>query len=80
MSAQTAVVLSFPVQIPPPGDWKILSDEELVTIYREHWGTHTREDAAAELFLRHQSLVLPVYARSRVRFRPGAGNPPARFP
>jgi RNA polymerase sigma-70 factor, ECF subfamily len=57
MSAQTAVVLSFPVQIPPPGDWKILSDEELVTIYREHWGTHTREDAAAELFLRHQSRV-----------------------
>jgi RNA polymerase sigma-70 factor (ECF subfamily) len=45
-----------PVPLPDPGDWKNLSDEELIAIYRENWG-RAREDAAAELFLRHQARV-----------------------
>src|SRR6185369_2050934 len=58
-SAVTFDVVSnppLPAQIPDPGDWKNLSDEDLIAIFRENWG-HAREDAAAELFLRHQARV-----------------------
>ena len=58
-SAVTFDVVSnppLPVRLPDPGDWKNLSDEDLIAIYRENWG-HAREDAAAELFLRHQARV-----------------------
>jgi len=47
-------VCSFP--LPDPGDWKNLSDEDLIKIYRANWG-RDREDAAAELFLRHQARI-----------------------
>ncbi|HEY2842338.1 MAG TPA: sigma-70 family RNA polymerase sigma factor [Bryobacteraceae bacterium] len=57
MSAQAVSILNFPVRIPEPEQWKNLSDEELVTIYRDNVGPSAREDAAAELFLRHQSRV-----------------------
>jgi len=47
--------------LPEPGEWKTLSDEELVSLYREnrgsYWETQAREDAAAELFLRHQTRI-----------------------
>ena len=39
------------------GDWKNLTDEELVAFYREDRRCRPREDAAAELFLRHQTRV-----------------------
>jgi RNA polymerase sigma-70 factor (ECF subfamily) len=58
-SALTFDVVSnppLPVPLPDPGDWKNLSDEDLIAIYRENWG-RAREDAAAELFLRHQARV-----------------------
>lgn len=57
MSAQAVALLSFDFQIPETRDWKNLTDEELVVIYRETGGAHAREDAAAELFLRHQARV-----------------------
>jgi RNA polymerase sigma-70 factor, ECF subfamily len=40
-----------------PGGWKNLSDEELVAFYRENRGCRAREDAAAELFRRHQARI-----------------------
>jgi len=58
-SAVTFDVVSnppLPAPLPDPGDWKNLSDEDLIAIYRENWG-RAREDAAAELFLRHQARV-----------------------
>lgn len=58
-SAVTFDVVSnppLPIPHPDPGDWKTLSDEDLIAIYRENWG-RAREDAAAELFLRHQARV-----------------------
>jgi RNA polymerase sigma-70 factor (ECF subfamily) len=66
MSAQAVTLadfsnLSLPTPLPEPGEWKNLSDEELVSLYRESrrntWQTRTREDAAAELFLRHQPRI-----------------------
>jgi len=57
MSAQAVALLSFPAQIREPVDWKNLTDEELVIVYRETGGLRAREDAAAELFLRHQARV-----------------------
>jgi RNA polymerase sigma-70 factor (ECF subfamily) len=53
--------LPMPASQREPGDWKTLSDEELVSLYRENrgrpWETQAREDAAAELFLRHQPRI-----------------------
>jgi RNA polymerase sigma-70 factor, ECF subfamily len=43
--------------LPHPSEWKNLSDEELIALYRGDWGTRAREDAAAELFLRHQARI-----------------------
>jgi RNA polymerase sigma-70 factor (ECF subfamily) len=57
MSAQAVAFLSFDFQIPEPGGWKSLTDEELVIIYRETGGPSAREDAASELFQRHQGRV-----------------------
>lgn len=66
MSAPAVTFVGFcrpPLSAPlaEPGDWKKLSDEELVAVYREKWGadweTQTREDVAAELFLRHQTRI-----------------------
>jgi len=66
MSASAVTLSGFsnpplPAPLPEPGEWKSLSDEELVAVYREHWrenwGSRAREDAAAELFLRHQSRI-----------------------
>jgi len=66
MSAQAITFATFsnpprPTLLPEPGQWKNLSDEELVAVYRENgganWGTQAREDAAAELFLRHQARI-----------------------
>src|SRR6476660_10588371 len=66
MSAQAvslATLSNPPLPAPHPelGEWKNLSDEELVAIYRENgganWETQAREDAAAELFLRHQARI-----------------------
>jgi RNA polymerase sigma-70 factor, ECF subfamily len=66
MSAPAVTFATFartPVPPPPPdpSKWKALSDEELVAIYRENlrtdWESQAREDAAAELFLRHQTRI-----------------------
>src|ERR1051325_5979173 len=57
MSAQAVTFASYPALLPEPGEWKNLSDEELIAVYRDHWGTRAREDAAAELFLRHQERI-----------------------
>jgi RNA polymerase sigma-70 factor, ECF subfamily len=62
MSAQAITFANFSNQLrraplPEPGEWKNLSDEELVAIYRENGGSYAREDAAAELFLRHQARI-----------------------
>jgi RNA polymerase sigma-70 factor (ECF subfamily) len=46
-----------PVRQPAAPDWKDLPDEELVAIYRENRHCREREDAAAELCLRHQSRI-----------------------
>ncbi len=60
MSAQAVAYTSFSCS-PEPGpfaevrDWKNLPDEELVALYRDNPGA--REDAAAELFLRHQARI-----------------------
>jgi len=56
MSAQAVTFASYPALLPEPCEWKNLSDEELIAIYRDNWG-HAREDAAAELFLRHQARI-----------------------
>jgi RNA polymerase sigma-70 factor (ECF subfamily) len=37
--------------------WRALPDEDLIAAYREGWGTPSREDAADELFRRHQSRI-----------------------
>jgi len=66
MSAQAITFAEFSslplsTPLPEPGEWKNLSDEELITLYRENrgctWETQAREDAAAELFLRHQPRI-----------------------
>ncbi len=65
MSAPAVTFATFartPLSPPPdPSKWKTLSDEELVAIYRENlrtnWESQAREDAAAELFLRHQTRI-----------------------
>lgn len=62
MSAQAITYTTFsnaslPVLTPEPGEWKTLSDEELIAIYRDNWSARAREDAAAELFLRHQTRI-----------------------
>jgi len=66
MSAPAVTFATFPsatlFTLPPePSGWKALSDEDLVVIYRENlrtnWESQAREDAAAELFLRHQTRI-----------------------
>jgi RNA polymerase sigma-70 factor (ECF subfamily) len=62
MSAQAITFADFSrlplsTPLPEPGEWKSLPDEELIALYRENWGSRTREDAAAELFLRHQPRI-----------------------
>jgi RNA polymerase sigma-70 factor, ECF subfamily len=66
MSAQAVTFANFstpplPARPPEPAEWKTLSDEELVAVYRENWETNrdtqAREDAAAELFARHQARI-----------------------
>ncbi|MEO5922584.1 MAG: sigma-70 family RNA polymerase sigma factor [Bryobacteraceae bacterium] len=37
--------------------WRELPDEELIAAYRAGWGPQTREDAADELFRRHQPRI-----------------------
>jgi len=37
--------------------WRNLPDEELISAYRAGWGPRTREDAADELFRRHQARI-----------------------
>ena len=56
----SASAVTFDRYLPPPpqpGDWKNLSDEDLIAVYRHNWGSLAREDAAAELFLRHQTRI-----------------------
>jgi RNA polymerase sigma-70 factor (ECF subfamily) len=56
MSAPALTFSLFSAPLPEPGEWKNLTDEDLIAIYKENWGW-AREDAAAELFLRHQSRI-----------------------
>jgi RNA polymerase sigma-70 factor (ECF subfamily) len=56
MSASALTFDRYLTPLPEPGDWKKLSDEDLIAVYRENWGW-AREDAAAELFLRHQARI-----------------------
>lgn len=39
------------------GDWRDLADEALIDAYRQGWGPRTREEAADELFQRHQRRI-----------------------
>lgn len=39
------------------GDWRDLSDEALIDSYRQGWGPRSREEAADELFRRHQRRI-----------------------
>src|SRR6266849_2560558 len=39
------------------GGWRSLSDEELIAAYREGSGPRNREEAADELFRRHQARL-----------------------
>ena len=57
MSASAVTLSSYPAPDPELAVWKNLPDEELVAVYRENRGSRAREDAAAELFLRHQTRV-----------------------
>ncbi len=57
MSAQAVTLLSYSASHPELAVWKNLPDEDLVAVYRENRSPRTREDAAAELFLRHQTRV-----------------------
>jgi len=66
MSAPAVTFATFPSATlfsppPAPNEWKTLSDEDLVVIYRENlrtnWESQARQDAAAELFLRHQTRI-----------------------
>jgi RNA polymerase sigma-70 factor (ECF subfamily) len=57
MSAQAVTFSIYPASHPEPAVWKNLPDEELVAVYRKNWSSRAREDAAAELFLRHQTRV-----------------------
>jgi RNA polymerase sigma-70 factor, ECF subfamily len=56
MSAPAVTFDIYSPPLPEPGEWKNLSDEDLIVIYREKWGW-AREDAAAELFARHQARI-----------------------
>lgn len=60
MSAHAIAYATFAAAPEPsrniePGEWKSLSDEKLVALYREN--SAAREDAAAELFFRHQARI-----------------------
>ena len=57
MSAQAVPLLSYSASHSELAVWQKLPDEELVAVYRENRSSRTREDAAAELFLRHQTRV-----------------------
>lgn len=57
MSASAITLSSYPASHPQLAVWKNLPDEELVAVYLENQGSPAREDAAAELFLRHQTRV-----------------------
>lgn len=57
MSAASAMLLPQ-AGVLEPVEWKHLSDEDLIAAYREGWGPRTREAAADELFLRHQSRII----------------------
>ncbi len=49
-----------PIPTPPPADvqnWRTLSDEDLIDAYRHNWGPTTLDEAADELFRRHQARV-----------------------
>jgi len=56
MSAPAVTFDIYSPPLPEPGEWKNLSDEDLIVIYREKWGW-AREVAAAELFVRHQARI-----------------------
>jgi RNA polymerase sigma-70 factor (ECF subfamily) len=56
MSAPALTFTLVSTPLPEPGEWKNLTDEDLIAIFRENWGW-AREDAAAELFIRHQARI-----------------------
>ena len=39
------------------GGWRDFSDEKLIAAYREGWGPQSRDEAADELFRRHQTRI-----------------------
>jgi RNA polymerase sigma-70 factor, ECF subfamily len=41
----------------PTDEWRSLSDEDMIAAYRQGWGPGTRENAADELFRRHQARI-----------------------
>jgi RNA polymerase sigma-70 factor (ECF subfamily) len=62
MSAQAATFANFstallPAMLPEATSFKVLTDQELVVAYRENGTSYMREDAAAELFFRHQARI-----------------------
>src|SRR5262245_20987115 len=57
MSAQVAILARYPDSLRDADQWKTLSDEELISAYREGWGPRNREEAADELFRRHQTRI-----------------------
>ena len=55
--ATPALAVIPPVPFFDPEHWRALSDEELIDAYRHNWGPATLEDAADELFRRHQTRI-----------------------
>jgi RNA polymerase sigma-70 factor (ECF subfamily) len=53
----TAAALFLVPPTPANAGWRNLSDEELIAAYREGWGPQNREEAADELFRRHQTRL-----------------------
>jgi RNA polymerase sigma-70 factor (ECF subfamily) len=49
--------MSAPAIALAPDEWRSLSDEDMIVAYREGWGPGTRENAADELFRRHQARI-----------------------
>jgi len=49
--------MSAPATALATDEWRSLSDEDMIAAYREGWGPGTRENAADELFRRHQTRI-----------------------
>src|SRR5436309_14672871 len=56
LDVQLGSTAAFPIPSPGNGNWRSLSDEDLIAAYREGFVVG-REEAADELFRRHQTRI-----------------------